>query len=1484
MVNYNNTMFEFILSGNCEVMSSLSGHPIKRRETCIVFEKLYNIIAYQTWDANTIVENNHIRRVFSINPHMFKLIVDKFNSDNNEYKPSCVFRTPEKDYFVVVKKFEVLNSFQSRNSKNVASINDFSIGKIKLIIENNFTDITSNYHAKNTPHIPPGVYTDVDLNFSSVSYDDLEYYGDDREFTPFGNLANFDVPHKFDLTNEPVKPPHKNSFLNALDAPTFNSVPTDKSYNFIIREKCDVVPVSKDTYEVRIKSNKSFITAYEDWTKNSLSSYEHKRIIRDLCPSQFMKLVSSYNHRNKITEFDKLTKFTPTTFLEVDGKPYIGVITDMRISHSTDASMDKELVLRFNTWQMQSFTGRKLQYPSPTTDARLYMNIDSTPTGISSSVLYNNLLVKLGMTALTFLEEAGVADTNRLFGFYSLISYVNIPNDKIDPGLLAYFNYARENQLSLRPVNTNKGVGSKPKQPNQPKQPNRISRSAREGLTMISNMQKKLGIEREDYHNVIRKPSRAKGSSNGRRSKRVTYAKDKKDVTIFGSFLDPFEAAAIMGYALLHMSYYLSFNRGMRFSINETSNDLSEDPFSYLTSADNQNLKNERDSIINNLQQMVMNRNHKYNYSKQQLGNMANGAFFMCDLAFTFLNMLVNKDIQFISLNNYFVASFYPKRSKGSLNVRSKGGGFVSSGLSKIGRGLRLTRPSDYVRPGSIADAARRGGSMSHASHNGGDYEVVARSGNGIYEPVSNNVPTNEPLYVVPFEEAIALQNNPPPEPEITTSIGMRSNTVNSFDSGVGGSPQRAPSDTWRSQSSFDLTGESVVDNADDRAEDFESLGPDGRPTAPIEPDYVLVDVNGTSVIPNSSAGDFVDVGPGSNLDQYLRNNPLQPDGKAPVELTGPNGVSLGGFRVEPPDVLRTSIEGWASQLSGSISAINENGLEYYRNKGLISDDFLDDLISKENIERAVDEMVKNGELNRSDGLPDKKTDIQKIVDNINDILNRSDFRKDLKDAEKGGDISEGTLLNKINGLEGIFNGISNAYNIDLDKFYERLVSEPIINSYVESGFISANNVRIILNDLAANFTPGQGSNIDIVNRVTELLEKGVMESADGRYKIDFSDKVAEVVDVINTTIVSELAKAFNTQNFLNELDGEGIDFIDLSTMKMSDIQKVAKLSIENMNLESTIYDRLLELSGVNPGTAPDFPELRALTNNISGSAKSTLKNIIVDNNPSILNDVLSNMETDYKDFIDNNKPDLTKKDLAEKPNFNTEGMVDAEIKQLVDTYFDAYFDGQLGEFHRIQLIQKVGDGFADFFMNQANGPEALNDFYDQVYKLTKLETELQRAVDGDTLSSRDLYKIFDTTVNTMENLYFKSLPTQSEFQEMITNKIIEMINNPEIIAEGDNLMSLQDFYTKYKGEIMDSVRIDFNNKFAENFEGEALKTIEMVERNSEYSDFLEDGMKFKGELDEIVETFNEVVVELGNKIVEGELDPFRMEIGEPIP
>lgn len=1464
MVNYNNTMFEFILAGDCEVSETIMGE-IKRKESCIIFNKLYNIVAYQTWDAHTIIENNHVRRVFSINPFIFKTIIDNFNNRQEEinYKPSCVFRTAEKDYFIVIKEIEILSNSKSKNLSHVN--NNFMSGKIKLIVENDFSDITSNFHGIRVPKIPVGIYNDVDLNLSSVSYNDLEYINLNREFTVHdaSPAPLFSNEHQFDSSTKPSRPVHNNFFLNAIARPSYNSLPMDKTYNFIIREKCDVVRLNKYVYDVKIKSNKSFITAYEDWNKHAVSNFTNKRVIKHICPSEFTQLVKKYNNQNKITSFKELFKFKPTTFLEINNKPYIGVITDIFMNH-LDHHDDHQLTLRFNTWQMRSITDRNLQYPDPTTDAKLYMNIDSTPTTNISSVLTNDLLIKVGLTAIVILESAQVLNTNIFFGFYNLLKFYAIPHSNIDSIIKKFYNLTQTRDVTVD-FDSSKAA-------NKPKQ---VNNEQLKGMGVLSNLQKKLGIDHSDQHKIkkIKKnTSTPKQKKINRVSKTSKYTKNINDLTIYLTGLTPSESAAILSYTLLHFVFYLSYTKGTEFSVNGGNNTLESNENAFYAAQRDYNLdtvKKEKEDFVLEMKRLITTRKPKNNhiFNKSEISRMAEGVETCCNLAFTFIEMLINKDIQIISLDNILVdipVSKFTSQGKGSLNIRNKP--------------FTNLNPSKALR--------RLGNAISSAGGRRGERTFTYDDNDGVEmpRPRISNFRADGTVETTPANGRVTLNDPSDPTYEPLNQGGTSETST--------GRP--------RLYSILEGAGDAPGPYINEGKQFPEILVPDGSALFAVP--YEEVTDSGVIKIgskpepiyePTVEAGPrvFPDYQPVTDLVRDIRGLGLtQGEINSAAEGSGPRTLPKGVIDVSvdlpdgrtvrivasPPDIISTAANNWTKTFTGAVSSVSEGGKEFWSRDTYLSDAVIDELISPDNVKDAL----RDSNIKQRDGNPISEDTLSELSDIIAQELQSESFQRRLRDGLSNGEkVSEGKLMSEMDRLiESILDADMLGLKPDfVEEFSNNLIEKPLVKSFVQQSMQAADSLRIVLNDLVSN--PDILKNNDLINKVKELINSSFSNGAEN---IDLSSIQENVIDILNSTIINELAKALNVNSLMEQLDDVDVDEYlrnqYLSGEDKSELKRLLDFNISNMDIADRLYENILRFQGLDPASTAEFSELKELCNQIANFSKTTLNDAITEGNPKLLNDLSSSIIDAYSSYLSKVIPtDPSKQFDDPEPIDQTqlENKLEFEIKQIMDNYIENYYNNETidGKRHQFELLQKINDGFADLLFKgegvlglDASGNPIENtgskDFFElfkTTHDLIKIESEIQ----GRFKTQSDAYRTQVETMDYLQKLYYQSIPTTAEISKIVA----------ELIVENPKLGSFQDSYSDLK----DAVKERLQELFSENIKkiNETLVNEKLDAINDYQAQVEKISVELDMELTEIVEKLNDLVDEISDDVRDGEIDPF---------
>jgi len=417
-----NKEFEFIFVGNCSVKSRFDNITNKNL-IYLTFDKVTDIIAYQTWSQDTLLANRQEREVKKMTHTEFMETINNYNlglSENEQYRPSCVFRDDNNNTF-----YASLLTVHSKSSDhgNEALMQGDGLGHsffclttydtMELILEPNFySDITT---GRELDFIEDGDYDNVKINLSSMpminvtsesksldTYASPTTASSSMSSSPIKTLRDF--KHSMWRSNklEDNTPDLKNMMKSLLTNTSRKS--KKRKFNYIFDGRVNIIKLKNgNNYQVQL-SSEEVLTAYQDWSHDtSLLNNNTKRRIDHMPIINFVRAVQNYNnYLNDEYGVVKIFKFTPTVLIEIAGKTYFAVMDEIINSHATNGNE----IIRM-TLNLEKIEGGDAMSLPTGNGVTMYMNIDElTHDNIDFLTNYATLMYSNGMSILSLLGKA----------------------------------------------------------------------------------------------------------------------------------------------------------------------------------------------------------------------------------------------------------------------------------------------------------------------------------------------------------------------------------------------------------------------------------------------------------------------------------------------------------------------------------------------------------------------------------------------------------------------------------------------------------------------------------------------------------------------------------------------------------------------------------------------------------------------------------------------------------------------------------------------------------------------------------------------------------------------------------------------------------------------------------------------------------------------------------------------------------------------
>ena len=383
MSNFNKVPFQFKFSGSCKIRRNDKSSTSRIYE--IETQQLSNFVAYQGWKENVTLANNSPRRVVAIDPFTYTSIISKYNSNNpnNEYHPSCLIKIGDMTHVMVIDSISI-KLIQTQKEKIGLGFSNKNV--LLFTVNNNFTNIGKSKDGQRVDPLPMSEeYINVDIHFSGLPYNELEYYGDNRGNTVFGEDGIFTS-----LLGKPendIMSKHHGANYDSMLLNVFHGIPKPKrqllrNFNYLIKDKGSVYPLTNIFFKIIIK-NPKMVTAYEDWTTSTIQQNTSRRVLKHITIAELVLAISKHNHgiasHLEKNDLQNLFKFNPTAFIEINNKPFICVVDDIQIKHH-DNFDDDFLHITMHTKSVKRINNTYLQSPTDVEkDASVFINIDSLP-------------------------------------------------------------------------------------------------------------------------------------------------------------------------------------------------------------------------------------------------------------------------------------------------------------------------------------------------------------------------------------------------------------------------------------------------------------------------------------------------------------------------------------------------------------------------------------------------------------------------------------------------------------------------------------------------------------------------------------------------------------------------------------------------------------------------------------------------------------------------------------------------------------------------------------------------------------------------------------------------------------------------------------------------------------------------------------------------------------------------------------------------
>ena len=429
--------YEFIFKGNCSVKSRFDN--LSRRNLIYLnFDKVTDIIAYQTWSQDTLFANKVERRVREMSHSELIDLVANYNrdlNDNQVYRPSCVFRDNDNNTFFasLVSMYSKEGNDHSTDALMGNGLNHSffcltSYDSFEMVVETNFFSDLKN--GKVVDFIPDGDYDNVKMNLSSIPLENEKL-----------NSISFKNPlNLFDLKDS-VKVDQSKYMLSDLIKNSSKQIPKipkigKRKYNYIFEGRGNVIKLQNgNRYQLQLSSDE-VITAYQDWSHDTRElNTNSKRQIKNITLSDFVRGVKNYNNvlHDKFGIL-KIFSFTPTILIEIEGEHYFAVMEEVKHSHSVEGEIVRMTV------DLDKITGIDSKSLPTGTSINIYMNIDELSSDYSDFISkYAGFLYSNGITMLSLL---GIADET----FDPYYYLYGVPEEVLN-GLKTVDEYFDENGL-----------------------------------------------------------------------------------------------------------------------------------------------------------------------------------------------------------------------------------------------------------------------------------------------------------------------------------------------------------------------------------------------------------------------------------------------------------------------------------------------------------------------------------------------------------------------------------------------------------------------------------------------------------------------------------------------------------------------------------------------------------------------------------------------------------------------------------------------------------------------------------------------------------------------------------------------------------------------------------------------------------------------------------------------------------------------------
>lgn len=465
-MDFNNIDFEFVLKGDIKV-ESYPDINTRSLKTKISISTNNHITAYQSWSPENLFVNNRTRKVFFISPYDFRDMLNEYNNKQSDpmfwYKPTLTIRTKNPDsvkrnkYFFIVDNIFIEEEEDPTDSKEDDGTLNSESSKFKnmvIIGDSYFTDLSKSTDGELIETVKNGEYEDSILNFSGLSYGSIDYR------PPRGQSSAYSEPTLFPLNSQESKINnfplynHVSRFGNELKVKgigDYGVVKQKRNFNLLLEDEGHLLMNTEGNYEIVIK-NPKMITAYQNWNSKSSSYANQKRIIKKLCVSEVVNNISTFNKflNNPNFEICNMLNYSPSTYIEIDGEPYLAVIKNMYTNHETTNNKDvysTNIVQQLNIeldFKMMSTLSNELLFDNvptkPTVDLskkkHFFVNLnqlssnDSYKNGIDPSIM-NTIHTNIGWTILSMNYLSGFTNPLRFLGYLPNLHETNGNSDSL---------------------------------------------------------------------------------------------------------------------------------------------------------------------------------------------------------------------------------------------------------------------------------------------------------------------------------------------------------------------------------------------------------------------------------------------------------------------------------------------------------------------------------------------------------------------------------------------------------------------------------------------------------------------------------------------------------------------------------------------------------------------------------------------------------------------------------------------------------------------------------------------------------------------------------------------------------------------------------------------------------------------------------------------------------------------------------------------